>query len=44
MTSGEGSPQRVNSPVIISQATSNVSDRKKIQAKQTTWKVSRRRQ
>ena len=31
-------------PVIISQATSNVSERKKIQAKQTTWKVTSRRQ
>ena len=44
VTSGEASPQRVKSPVIICQATSKVSDRKKIQAKQTTWKVASRRQ
>ena len=41
---GRGWPQRVKRPVIMSQATPNVSDRKKIHAKQTTWNVTRRRQ
>ena len=45
VTSGDASPQRVKRPVIISQASSNESARKKIQAKQTKWNVrSRARQ
>ena len=39
VTSGDGSPQPVKRPSIMSQAAPNESARKKIQAKQTKWNV-----
>ena len=42
VTSGDGSPQAVKSRTMRSQASAKESERKKIQAKQTTWKVTKR--
>ena len=42
VTSGDGSPQAVKSRAMRSHASANESERKKIHAKQTTWKVTKR--
>ena len=42
VTSGDGSPQAVKRRWMRSHASANESERKKIHAKQTTWKVTKR--